>query len=450
MRRDLLALILVVLLHCLLFESGLGGSDGWGYFANVESLVEDRDLDLANNLSPKGKEGAEGAVGTSEGRLGGMPHPTKPGRVVNSYPLVKAFLDMPFYLLGRAGGAVLGGVRLPSMAGTPYEGIPPRRLFCVLGLVFASNVWAAAAVAFSFLALLRIGFSRPAAFAASLLAFFASPMPFYAVNGMSHSAATMVSAALLLAWVSGAGPLGLGALVSLAVGLRYGSILLVPGIGLLLLAQGREGILRRLCFYVLGLASLAWIEALRNFLEYGSPTASVYGSVTESLILWPVPVLNLFTAFRHGILWWSPLVAFAMWGLCRKPAEAPKRSAVAMAWVLYLGHSLLASVGGSFHAGSGFSQRYLCESMPAWALGVAFLLEGAGKGRLLGFSLLAGWNYLLFLLTAARLCRYSAEAGGTRLGWVLSDYLYVFDERMGIGEVLKRILHATVPGQFFR
>ena len=120
-----------------------------------------------------------------------------------------------------------------------------------------------------------------------------------------------------------------------------------------------------------------------------------------------------------------------------------------MAWVLFLGQALLPAIGGSFHAGDGFSQRYLCESMPVWALGIALLLESAGdRKRLLAwlFGTLAAWNYGLFLLTKAKLCR-PAPITGTREGWEITDYLWSLDHHLGMGEILHRIAAATVPGQ---
>ena len=467
MRRDLAALALIVLLHCALFESGLGGSDGWGYFANVESLVEDHDLDLANNLSPRGKEGVQGEVGTAEGRLGGMPHPRIPGRVVNSYPLGKAVLDAPFYLLGKAAGTLWPGLHFPGMRGTPYEGMPPRRMLCALGMVFESNLLAAGSVVLAFLALLRLGFPRSVAWSASLLAFVASPLPYYAVNAMSHASATFVSAAILLFWAGlpSRGPSRrqaflLGLLVGAATGLRYAGAGLVPVLGFLLLRGGggmRRLLLDRLLPFGLGVLSLAWAEGLRNWIELGRPWQTMYPSLIESLVwrspglAWTdyLPVVNLFVSGWHGILWWSPLAGVALWGLARGGATGARREAVRMAWALSLGQAILPAIGGSFHAGSGFSQRYLCESMPCWALGLAVLLERgcAPLRKLLVFAALAAWNYALFLLTHAKLARLSVEAGGTREGWILSDYLYVLDQGMGPGEVLSLVLGSTVPGQ---
>lgn len=464
MRRDLAALVLLVLAHCALFEGGLGGNDGWGYFANIESLVEDRDLDLSNNLSPKGRDGVEGgAVGTADGRLGGVPHPTVPGRVVNSYPLGKALADLPFYLAGRAAGALLDGVRFPSMTGTPYEGMPPRRMICALALVLGSNLMAALGVALTFLALVQSGFTRPVAWAASALAFFASPMPFYAVNAMSHALATALAAAMLLVWVRAGGRPGsrdalvLGVLAGAAVSVRYASAGLVPILGLLVLGGpgGWRGASGRALAFAAGLAALSWIEPLRNWRELGHPMHTLYPALGDTLIWrfpgldWAayLPVLNLFIAPIHGILWWSPLLGVAMAGMVRLLVPGPRRPVAVMAWALLLGHAVLSGIGGSYHAGSGFSQRYLCEAMPCWALGLAWGLEAAPRRRLAAaaFALLAAWNYALFLLSNARLARLSPE--GTRLGWWMSDYLHVFDQGMGPGAILAGVLASSVPGR---
>ncbi len=462
--RDGLLLALLVLLHCALFESGLGGSDGWGYFANVESLLEDHDLDLADNLSPRGRQGILGEVGTSDGRLGGMPHPDRPGRVVNSYPLGKVVLDAPFYLVGKAAGKAAGGrLQLPGLAGTPYEGLSPGRLLCVLGVVFGSNVYAALAVCLTFLALLRCGLSRPVAWASAFLAFVASPLPYYAVNGMSHAAATAVSAGLLALWadrtregrrLEGGDVFVFGLLAAAAFSLRYASAALLPVLGLLMLWEARGGRVKAAMLYTAGAACLLWIEPLRNWLEYGSPTRTLYPPLSESWVwLSPglpwvdyFPLLNLFLSGRHGILAWSPLLGLAMAGLF---AGRGRKGIRLMAWALFLGQAILPAIGGSYHAGSGFSQRYLCESMPVWALGIGFLLESAqGRRRRLawGFGILAAWNYGLFLLTHAKLCRLSPETG-TREGWEITDYLEALDRHLGPAGTVRRILDASVPGQ---
>jgi len=44
-----LLIALLVGMHLFVFARGMGGNDGWSYLANTVSLVEDQDLDLANN-----------------------------------------------------------------------------------------------------------------------------------------------------------------------------------------------------------------------------------------------------------------------------------------------------------------------------------------------------------------------------------------------------------------
>lgn len=44
-----LLIVLLVGLHLFVFARGMGGNDGWSYLGNTVSLVEDQDLDLANN-----------------------------------------------------------------------------------------------------------------------------------------------------------------------------------------------------------------------------------------------------------------------------------------------------------------------------------------------------------------------------------------------------------------
>ena len=80
---ELVFLILVLGLHCLIFEDGLGGNDGWGHFANLESIIEDRDLDLGNNMYGWNGNGTK--------------YCEKTERWVTGYPLGMTLLDAPFF-----------------------------------------------------------------------------------------------------------------------------------------------------------------------------------------------------------------------------------------------------------------------------------------------------------------------------------------------------------------
>ena len=46
--RHILLVLALAGFHMLVWERGLAG-DGWGYYSTLESIVEDRDLDLTNN-----------------------------------------------------------------------------------------------------------------------------------------------------------------------------------------------------------------------------------------------------------------------------------------------------------------------------------------------------------------------------------------------------------------
>ncbi len=76
--RRLAAVLLLAALHMLAFDRGLGG-DGWASFAALESLVDDFDLHLENNL---------------RGVVNGIV-PAPGGHLVMQYPPGILLLDLP-------------------------------------------------------------------------------------------------------------------------------------------------------------------------------------------------------------------------------------------------------------------------------------------------------------------------------------------------------------------
>src|SRR5947199_4190757 len=84
------AVLLLAAFHMLAFDRGLGG-DGWASFAALESLVNDFDLHLENNL---------------RGIMNGIV-PTPSGHLVMQYPPGILLLDLPPFLAGRAVDAFL-------------------------------------------------------------------------------------------------------------------------------------------------------------------------------------------------------------------------------------------------------------------------------------------------------------------------------------------------------
>src|SRR5947209_3680963 len=114
----LAVLLLLAGLHMLVFDRGLGG-DGWASFAALESLVDDGDLYLENNL--RGVD--NGIVSTPSGHR------------IMQYPPGILLLDLPPFLAGRGVDVLLpagwhaGGFELPPV------GRVPRRVFLEAGAI---------------------------------------------------------------------------------------------------------------------------------------------------------------------------------------------------------------------------------------------------------------------------------------------------------------------------
>src|SRR3954451_21375969 len=86
----LAVILLLAALHMLVFDRGLGG-DGWASFAALESVVDDGDLWLENNLR-----------GVTNGIVRGAS-----GHRVMQYPPGIVALDLLPFLAGRAADAAL-------------------------------------------------------------------------------------------------------------------------------------------------------------------------------------------------------------------------------------------------------------------------------------------------------------------------------------------------------
>src|SRR4051812_11874644 len=108
----LAAVLLLTALHMLVFDRGLGG-DGWASFAALESLIDDGDLYLENNLR-----------GVDNGIV-----PTASGHRVMQYPPGILLLDLPPFLAGRVADAILPAHWLARGVDLPPVGRVPRRVF---------------------------------------------------------------------------------------------------------------------------------------------------------------------------------------------------------------------------------------------------------------------------------------------------------------------------------
>ncbi len=439
-RWPLMAVLALAGLHMLVFDRGLGG-DGWATFAALESIVDDGDLWLENNLR-----------GVTNGIV------PRGGHLVMQYPPGILALDLPPFLAGRAADRLLPARWLAGGAMLPPVGRVPRRVFlAAAAIVLARNVETLLGLAWIALALRRLGFGERAAAGAAALAFFGGPLLFYSLVGMTHAPAFALAA--LLGWLlvrqRDSGSLGLafaaGATIGLATLVRYGAVAWLPAALLALAASGRPkreppepqaAGAGRAAAPLAGLAGFWLFPPLLPV--YWHATSGAGGSgwgppgYGGRLAISLASPANVLFSPRHGLFLFHPALALAAAALAVAAWRWGGRggaAAVALLWFLSI-----ATFNGWWSAwanAGGWGQRFLTEAMPPLALGFALLLaaaEGAARrwrsAVLGGIAAATAFGYLLFFAAVGGLASGTAPAGGQELGaaggivWPqrLSDY----------------------------
>lgn len=420
----------------LLFEMGLGGADGWSYFAITESIWIDGDLDLTNN------------------DYGASTFHVVEGRTVTKYPPGTSLLAGPAVLAARlfeplvAGWDPDFGEREKS---PPYDRVTGSVFLRILAVVATHNLQVLAGLFLLYRALARLGFASSTALGAALLSFFASPMLFYAQNGMSEApsffmtclfvwlaARLRIEEGRLPAWTA------LGGIAGFSLLVHYRNGLLLPSAALLALAAPAPRSLRasRFALVVLGAAAFLWVIPAYNRVQWGTAAAIYQDEPFHNPLRFGSP-FNIWFAPEHGLFLFHPayLLALAgLWPLIRTPAGGDLRIFACLAAGIFLVHTF---VCGTYHewAGPGsFSHHYLTVIFPFLALGFAAWLGRAGPaGRGLAWAG-AAWTYALFLLAVGRLV-YDSDGSGWGLS--ITDSLYVFKEGVPPSEIVRRIAEGS-------
>jgi hypothetical protein len=439
--RHLLLVLALAGLHMLVWERGLAG-DGWGYFSTLESVIEDRDLDLTNNRY---------AV------INGLSYNAKVQRWVAQYPPGLALFDAPFYVAGKIAYA-RGWVRPqidPARMRSAYEGVDAQTLTRILFVVLAHNVYAALTLVLIHASLRRLRFTPGWAAFATALCFFGSPLHFYAQNGMSHAVSCLMAAATAFV-LSGicARPEGrarrwfwLGVTVGGGAVVRYASGLLSVPVAVALLAlewRRWRRLLGRGLLYAAGLAAVIWILPVYLRLQVGEWFASTY---TPNWTFDPQapPLYNVLLHARHGFLRYHPLFWLALAGI----GGALLRGGISPARRLFAGTGLaallaLGAIYGLWFAwwgGASYSQRFLTDVVPFLAPGLAlFLTRGRRPWRVSLALALTAVSYVFFLLSNAGLA-YDVVPFGP--GQTVSDYRFVLDQGLTFPEIWDRITGAS-------
>jgi hypothetical protein len=404
--RRLAAVLLLAALHMLAFDRGLGG-DGWASFAALESIVDDSDLHLENNLR-----------GVTNGIV-----PIPSGHLVMQYPPGILLLDLPPFLAGRAVDAVLPGRWLTHGVELPPVGRVPRRVFLgAATIVLARNLATLLGLFWLALGLRRLGWSEGIVAAAVAATFFGGSLLFYSLVGMTHAPTFALASLLFLLLVryreggSRRRALVAGVVLGLSTLVRYGAVGLLPAAACAILAGGsrrrgeRLGGLRALVAFGGGFVLPLLLLPLYWHAGSGAWSPTGYGGAWRITLASP---WNVLFSPHHGLFVFHPALLLAALGLAWVAGTELRRREPGMGTVsllAFLGIAVLYGWWSEWANPGGYGQRFLTDTLPFLSLGFAQILGAPAQRARRTAGLAVGavcgaiaFGYLLFFTAVAGL-----------------------------------------------
>jgi len=387
-------------------DNQLVGSDGIRYYVYLPSLLLDGDLDFTDEYIYFFAYEPDKAERIIKDR-------TPQGLPPNQWPVGPAILWAPFFLLAH----LLANLFNSLGAHTPTDGYGYFYQAIVLS---GSILYGGAGLLFTY-RFVREWTSEQAALAATVLVAFGGNLVYYmtAEPFMAHTLSAFASGLFFYTWMQRRNQLGV------KTALLYGLL----G-GLMALIRPQDGLFLALPF----LARLpdawhslrgqgnpgGWQQWLRDSLVAGlaalvvfSPQMVVWGQIygnyfrnpytyhTGTEFYWLSPKLSmvLLSAFR-GLFTWHPVFLLALLGLLLTYREDRL-----FASILLLGFLVQWYLISSWHnwaQGDAFGGRMFIVCTPVFAVGLAHLIEWAGRRWSWSVvysvgGLLLAWNFLLFV-----------------------------------------------------
>lgn len=425
-----LLLVLFVICFIALFEVNIV-HDAFQYYGYLASLIIDGDLNLYDEIYLH-----------NSFRMYN-PFPQASGRYIGT-----ALAEMPAFMLGHWTAGLLNSLG----AFHPRTGYSAPYFFWVS---LSSCLFGFTGVVFTY-AFVRSFFSRSTSLLAVCAVWLASSLVFFSFcwNGWSHPYAFCYTAAFLLLWQRsrGARTLRQWILLGVLAGLigitrpTAGLIVLLPVVETFLALRRNDGpcldrqwILGALAATAIALCVFSPQLSLWKAIS-GSWFASPYGEVGDAYT-WLQPDFAgiLFSAARHGLFVWTPVLlpsALGLFLLWRKD-----RLVASIACILILATTYLYACWTIWWTGIGFSNRFFISLTPFFALGLAALIHWLRRYARLDFivGLLAFaviWN--LFLVGNYR--RNTIPQG-------IPDPARVIDQPLTLAQIVTAQVQ-TGPGHF--
>jgi hypothetical protein len=368
--KDGYTLTLVVLLLVSLYQynsiKGRMVADGFSYYAYVQSLWKDFDVNFENEYRMYGMLDRPS-----------LETPTRTGHRRNIFSIGPALFWSPFYLLGEA------QARLAAWSGETVN-LKGNGPFHWNSVGLASLFYGFAAVLL-IQSLLRRYFDRTTAFAGAVLTWLGTSLHWYMVYQpwMAHAVATFTAAAFLWFWDRGrlrsgwrdAFILGLAGGLMVSVRWQNGILLFLPLFDWLwALWRDRDRALflaGPILFggFLLGLLPqlLAWKAIFGQYLFLHPPHGVNYVRYSRPFVL-----ETLFSS-RHGLLSWTPIIWLGYLGLL--PLLKKRWTTVWMMTFCVLLMTYVNMCVLDWWGNNSFSNRRFDAALPIFAFGIAASFE---------------------------------------------------------------------------
>jgi len=361
------------------------------YFAQVRSIVLDRDANITNEVERLARIVSEftGRQKINAAGVDGLFSKTA-GHHVSWYGYGTAVLFAPFFLAGHLIALAAHAVGLD----VDVDGYGRLHQFaCMLGSVFFAIVGTV------LLARLAAAyFDRTAAYVASLAILVATPIPFYVSIQpmMAHTPSFFLMTAFLFHWQRTLGERSfrdwalLGALAGLVPVTRYEQSILwiVLAYDLIVFCRALAGSRREVSAALLGaaafLAPFVAIIALQLYLNaahFGGAFRVGYGTINAGGPLYEAGIVARFLAPDFagtffspygGFVTWTPILGVALLGLLAASIQLRDAPFRLMTLGLCIQIYFLGMWG---EAGDSFGSRYLVGSLALFGLGLAWAID---------------------------------------------------------------------------
>ena len=381
-RRFELALLVIFLVTLPLVNPWVRG-DGVGYYAYARAPLISHNLDFTYDY-----QSANRGFREAHCEANGQPKPefrTVTGHLENHFSVGPAMLWSPFLLTAHAG--VLVARALGARVAADGYSAPYR-----LAMALSTSLYGYLGLLISY-RLARKYVTEMSAFLATLAIWGASSLPVYMYFNPSWSHAHSAFACALFLWYwdatreerSTAQWLFLGLIVGMMLNVYFANFMLVSILAIEAAGQYAKRLrftansvravsqlfVRHLLFGVVVIVVMI-PTFLSRWVVYGGPFRSGYVSFRE--YLWDSPVfLPLLFSANHGLISWTPLIAFALMGLLVFSLRLPKVGGpmFAGAVIFYVFMSTYPDWAGI----SSYGNRFFISLTVLFIVGLAFLLE---------------------------------------------------------------------------